>query len=219
MRVTVDGTADDGDFRRRLQSERLFATARVGTADTYTSAALQDLGFRVIDVSLQFEAPLEALRSTSAKARVAQHEDRDQILRIAGSSFRRSRFHLDPRISKEMADAIKREWVANFFAGKRGDAMVVAENGGTVSGFLLALRAGAKAIIDLIAVDPTAARKGLAGGMIHFLATQIMPTWAGCATITAGTQAANTESIGLYEKLGFRLHSSQYVLHHHGIST
>jgi ribosomal protein S18 acetylase RimI-like enzyme len=36
------------------------------------------------------------------------------------------------------------------------------------------------------------------------------------AAIVVGTQAANIPSVRLYESLGFRLRSSQYVLHHHG---
>jgi ribosomal protein S18 acetylase RimI-like enzyme len=34
--------------------------------------------------------------------------------------------------------------------------------------------------------------------------------------LRAGTQSANTASLSLYEKLGFRIASTSYVLHHHG---
>jgi ribosomal protein S18 acetylase RimI-like enzyme len=35
-------------------------------------------------------------------------------------------------------------------------------------------------------------------------------------TLRAGTQSANTASLSLYEKLGFHIVSTSYVLHHHG---
>ena len=47
--------------------------------------------------------------------------------RIAQRDFSVSRFHLDPQIPDEVARTIKRDWVDNFFAGARGDRMLVVE--------------------------------------------------------------------------------------------
>jgi ribosomal protein S18 acetylase RimI-like enzyme len=149
------------------------------------------------------------------RVRLARAGDREAVASLAGRAFRFSRFHLDPAIPRGLADRVKAGWAANFFAGARGDAMVVAEQDGAVAGFLLLLRGPSDGVtIDLIAVAPESARQGLARAMIGFAAQG-----AGGARPKGwrvGTQAANIASVRLYESLGFRLSQAQFVLHHHG---
>ena len=80
-------------------------------------------------------------------------------------------------------------------------------------GFLAALKShdGAQAIIDLVGVHPDAQRQGVGRTMIVRFAEH----YRDVNELIVGTQVANVPSVQLYESLGFRLKSSQYVLHMH----
>ena len=199
------------------RSKGHFATAKIAAADVRAVEALEALGFRAVDVALTFDAEHLDVAAGGAQVRFAEPGDRDAVVAIAGSAFRFSRFHLDPNLPKALAHKIKGEWAANWFNGKRGDGMVVAEEAGAVVGFLqLRWAQDRRLMIDLIAVHPQHERRGHARAMIGFAA--LKGTGAGQLPrgMVVGTQAANVGSIRLYESLGFRLRDSKFVLHHHG---
>lgn len=194
----------------------LFATAKVPTSDVRLSRALQTRGFVVIDTALTFECA-EPVIASGATARPAAARDRKACAEIAETAFVFSRFHLDPEIPNRLADRIKREWVENFFRGTRGTEMIVAEWGGSLGGFLMLVDGGRRErIIDLIAVAPEFARKGLGRAMIAFAAKTAREAGSAPSKWVVGTQAANIPSVKLYESIGFRLATSQFVLHYHG---
>jgi ribosomal protein S18 acetylase RimI-like enzyme len=192
-----------------------FAYARLPTTETRAVGFLEQLGFRVVDTALGFEClASDIIDGTEATARFAVPADRGQIEEIAGTAFRYSRFHLDPAVSMDEANKIKRNWAANFFAGQRGDAMIVGELGGRIAGFLQVLANESFCTIDLIATAQGYERRGIARGMIAFLAKHgdgRRPP----ARIAVGTQAANVPSCRLYECSGFRLTKSEFILHYH----
>lgn len=197
-----------------------FATAKVAASDTGSAELLQSAGFRVVDTALTFEAEHVAGPGASAAVRFAMPADRVRVEAIAGSSFRFSRFHLDPRLPRALADKIKAAWAGNWFRGARGDGMVVAENpAGAVAGFLQLLWAPEeRLVIDLIAVESGSARQGLARAMIGYARARGTGDARRPRGLLVGTQAANIPSIRLYESLGFRLRDAKFVLHHHGSS-
>jgi ribosomal protein S18 acetylase RimI-like enzyme len=190
-----------------------FAYARVPTADVRLVQLLEDAGFRVVDTGITLEArSVDDTHATVSAVRMARADDAARVETIARAAFRYSRFHLDPRIPHALADEVKAQWAANFFRGKRGDHMVVAERGGAVAGFLQLLAGADGALtIDLIGVAEAHRGHGLASGMIAFAARE-------CGRperIRVGTQAANVGSLRLYERLGFTVASTSYVLHFH----
>jgi ribosomal protein S18 acetylase RimI-like enzyme len=193
-----------------------FATAKIDTTATSTVAALEGFGFHVIDTALAFDAERARGDHGDKRVRFARPEDQASVTAIAGSAFRFSRFHLDPAIPDALADRVKAEWASNWFRGVRGDGMVVAEEDGHVVGFLQLLWHRDRLVIDLIAVASDNQGRGLARAMIRFAAERGTGHARRPAAIAVGTQAANIPSVRLYESLGFRLRSSQYVLHHHG---
>jgi ribosomal protein S18 acetylase RimI-like enzyme len=201
----------------RLAREPLFVTAKVEADDLEMVRRLENVGFRIVDVSLTFDAkalnPPAEPGSPNCDIRSVRAEDRDGVVALASRAFRFSRFHLDPMLPNTIADRIKAAWASNYFTGARGDAMIVAKADGVIVGFLQLLRPKAgDLVIDLIAVAPEAARQGIASAMIRF---------ATCndgivRSLRVGTQAANVASCRLYESLGFRLREAGLVLHHHG---
>lgn len=192
-----------------------FATAKLAASATADVAELEGLGFRVVDMALTFDTD-KVNSGSRAGARFARPEDQARVEAIAGSSFRYSRFHLDSRMPKALADKVKAAWAGNWFRGKRGDGMVVAEADGRVAGFLQLLWAAQDClVIDLIAVDAASARGGLAKAMISFAHERGTGDQRRPRSMRVGTQAANVPSVRLYESLGFRLRGAQFVLHYH----
>lgn len=203
-RSNTEATLPEGMF---------FATVKLPAEAVATASRLADVGFRVVDTALTFAVAASAIPADhGAELRMAAPSDRAAVAVIARDGFRFSRFHLDPHIPTSVAGRIKGAWADNFFAGRRGDAMIVASDEGVVVGFLQLLRpANDRLVIDLIAVKAGSRGRGLARAMIGH-AARTMST----AQLVVGTQAANVPSVRLYEGLGFRLTGAQLVLHHHG---
>lgn len=136
---------------------------------------------------------------------------RDEAVRdIAAAAFERSRFHLDPRIPNALADRIKRDWIDSYLHGRRGEFAYVAEQGGTLRGFLAVAADGETRIIDLVGVAAPARGRGVGAALVRrFLAD----AEGVCARVEVGTQAANTPATRFYEQAGFRAARSVYDLH------
>lgn len=189
-----------------------FADTKLAIDDAGRRTAFLAAGFDLADTAVTFERPAGAATGApGTTARQATPDDADAVRAVAGSGFSTDRFHADPQIDPAVADRIKADWAGNFFAGKRGDWMVVAESDGRVAGFLQLLDRDGHLVIDLIAVDHAARGRGLATAMIEHAAANLMPG----APMRVGTQLANTASVRLYESLGFRLVRAEHVLHCH----
>jgi ribosomal protein S18 acetylase RimI-like enzyme len=193
-----------------------FVYTKVKTSKTSDISRLERIGFNLIDTSIQLrrstsESWDDRDISSSCRIELAEPSDLPDVERIAASSFLFSRFHLDPKIEDSVANEIKRQWATNFFAGKRGDCMVVAKDQNHTIGFALLLDQDDKRTIDLIAVSKRHRGKGLASAMIRFAAKEALGR-----QIVVGTQVANFPSLRSYENLGFRIYDSYYVLHYHG---
>ena len=201
---------------KQAGSGPLFLYARVLANDVKTLDGFENAGFRVVDLTLTLEAPTAAIRvATPQNIRMAIASDEVVVRAIATRSFVSSRLHLDPRIPKAVADRSRGEWAGNFFHGRRGDAMVVAEDDGVIAGFLLlVVPGGAEPMtIDLIAISPETRGLGLGTQCVQFATSH----FGSSERIRVGTQAANVGSLRFYARLGFKPVASQYVLHFHRV--
>ena len=214
----AEATADKESLSALQSDAQVFSYAKLDAGDIGYLSRLVDPGFRVVDTALTFDGAIKLpVPSVVDGARFALAKDREAVVSTAGSAFRFSRFHLDPLVPNAIADAIKSSWAANYFVGKRGDGMVVIERKSRVVGFLQLMWApDRRLIIDLIGVDPAWQGQGLGREMILHAARHGTGDGRLPATMMVGTQACNTPSVRLYESLGFRLRSAQYVLHYHG---
>jgi ribosomal protein S18 acetylase RimI-like enzyme len=208
--------ACSGGLRSKLAATALFVDAKVDVNENTAVRAVQSLGFQLIDTTVRLTVPRKACSGPApAEIGFVTPDMAAAVAAVAERAFVHDRFHRDPSIPEAAASAVKRNWALNFFAGRRGDWMVVARRGETPVGFLQLLRSPADdLVIDLIAVEPQHRGAGLARAMIAFAAAN-----CDCSgRIVVGTQVANIPSVRLYESLGFRLASAQYVFHHHGAS-
>jgi ribosomal protein S18 acetylase RimI-like enzyme len=203
------------NLTRQLARGALFVDAKVLVDDVMSVGLIQRLGFALIDTHLRFSLKERAgAYASNSNISFARAEMAERIGTIAEKFLVYDRFHRDPVIPSAVARSIKRDWATNFFAGLRGDWMVVAVREGTPVGFLQLLQSPrGELVIDLIAVDGSYRRQGIARSMIGFAIRHCDTT----GPVIVGTQAANVHSIQLYESIGFRFQQAQYVFHHHGV--
>jgi GNAT superfamily N-acetyltransferase len=188
-----------------------FAYTRVPAQNSRDIHLLQNIGFQLVDTTLIFRGQLSG-STPLGPIRAAEAGDEECVAGVAKESYRFSRFHLDPRIPDGLAGEVKAAWVRNFFHGKRGDALLIAESEAReVAGFLLAICKENEVVIDLIAVSPRFQRQGHAANLVRALVSR----YPAVASVSAGTQAANIGSARFYESLGFRLSASAQVFHLH----
>lgn len=206
-------TVEDSDTADELSASGPgFFQARVPTADVARVGSLERVGFHTVDVTITFRRdPGLALPEHLGRTRDARADDRRAVIAIAEREYTVSRFHLDPEIADDAARSIKGEWVDNYFKGARGDRMLVAEDDGQVTGFQLVLDTPEAAVIDLIAVAAAARGRGIGTSLVCSLAESSPDR-----SVQAGTQVANLAALRLYERLGFAVARTDYVLHRHG---
>jgi ribosomal protein S18 acetylase RimI-like enzyme len=190
-----------------------FVYGKIESAHNTELRRLEQVGFQVAEstVTLEVHTPTWSPPAASdLRVREAVPSDCTAVLSIAAAAFTNSRFHRDPLLAP-FAGRVKAAWAENFFRGKRGERMVVAEQNGAVVGFnQLLYPAHDRAVIDLIAVAHTARGAGVGAALITALTKPTVPR-----TVQVGTQGHNIASVRLYEKLGFRLASAGYTLHYH----
>lgn len=201
---------------------RAFVYAKCATTDIAAAARLSGHGFYIVDTNVTLDAtPAEVRRAAAARrnsnvsVRTLSAADADEVLRIAGSCFRYTRFHLDPAIPRDVADAVKREWIRSYVERRRGDRLFVALREGKPVGFLAAMLTADRspaAIIDLVGVDTPAQQTGVGVALVDAFAAAFE---GGCERLAVGTQAANVPSLRLYAALGFSVCRTAYVLHRH----
>ena len=212
----LDEAREDELASHGLEREGAFYYAKVDTSRVDLVARLGRVGFVVVDVNVTFEAPEPRVpQSRGVVVRECTADDVGAVLDIAGSAFKFTRFHLDPLVPAAVAHTIKREWIANYAKKKRGDRLFVALVDGKPAGFnaTLTTESGSRrrAVIDLIAVAAHAQRRGVGEALV----SAFFDHYRGYDAFVVGTQVANVPSIRLYEKLGFTLAKSHYVLHKH----
>ena len=198
-----------------LKGNNLFIDAKVNSQDVKTIIKLQELGFQCIDINIQFYKKLSIppLRKESSSLTYADKKDEFLIRELSAKSFTKSRFYKDPNIKDSIASNIKKEWVANFFRGLRGNSMIVAKDKNKLFGFLLSLKKNeCETFIDLIAVNPMKRKLGIAKSMINFLFEELENNKE---VIKVGTQIDNIGAINLYTSMGFKILSSNFIFHLH----
>jgi len=199
--------------KENLPSGKAFVDVKADVSEIEKISLLESLGFRIIDTNVQLTRRTGVFDKKTPRCRFAEHSDENTVRLIAKHSFSQSRFHMDPAVPDQVANEIKSDWAGNFFSGKRGKWLVVAEQDGELSGFLQLLQKNDETIvIDLIAVKKDKQGLGIASEMIAFASTECLQKEA---VMEVGTQIGNFTSLGLYNRLGFLVSGAKYVLHLH----
>jgi len=155
---------------RELCSKPAFIYSKVPVEPLDHVRFLEGLDFGLIDTQVVFEKRIANASKFSGNCvlRFAVPDDKEKVMDLAEESFKYSRFHLDSKITNQIASRIKGQWAANYFTGNRGQQMVVAELEGRIVGFAQLLYVDEISVaVDLIAVDKKARRKGVCCDMLR----------------------------------------------------
>lgn len=195
-------------YYARFDSDRIDLVRELGAAGFY----VVDLNVVLARARADHSPPLDV---TGVAVKDATPEHYAAALDIAERSFRYSRFHLDPLISRTAADRVKREWIRSYVEGRRGERLMLAHGDGQVLGFLAVLASNEEGrrvrTIDLIAVAPHAQGRGVGTALV----SSFIERYADCDRLEVGTQAANIPSLALYQRCGFRVARTRMVMHMH----
>ena len=198
------------------------STGRSGSACGWagTGQQLSAAVFYIVDVNVTLERWLTRLpdrsEPRSIHVREIQPAEYEAVLGIAATCFVYSRFHLDPLIPNDLANAIKRQWINSYCHHQRGEQLLIAARDDRPIGFLAVLATMVQGkvarVIDLIGVDKAHQGQGVGRDLVEFF---IHDSVDRANLVRVGTQAANIPSIRLYETCGFKLAETTYVLHAH----
>jgi hypothetical protein len=156
--------------------------ARAHPSEMEKIHALETAGFQLMDTLMTLAVDLRKNPPPAAddpSIRSAKPQDIPALTALARTAFSdRSiwldRFHADPRISSEKADALYEEWVRNSVLpesskASMADQTFVAEIDGAVAGFLTCVRGSETTYgkVSLNAVNATFRKRGIYRAMIH----------------------------------------------------
>ncbi len=222
-RVALDGhEVPDAASRAALVESSHAASgamyfAKLDSLNVEALRVLGSVGFYVVDATVTLAtsgagATVDAAVSV-CEATPAMYDD---ILNVAGSAFRYSRFHLDPQVPSALAHRIKREWIASYTRKERGALLLAGAVDGRTAGFLAVLdqQIDGRRVrtIDLIGVDAAYQGRGVGTALTRYFVNAYARDFD---VLQVGTQAANVPSLRMYMKCGFIPTSTRYVVHLH----
>jgi len=203
-----------------------FCTVKIEAGREDEVAILIELGFRLIETSLNFNKNLgvkskgkedRAKESSIEYIRKQERKRAVEIIKISGNSFNHSRFFRDKHIKRKVQTIIKEEWVASYFKGERGTNLIVINENERIVGFVLLCEKfngsnTTTGIIDLIAVKSNSRGKGYGRSLIE--SAEFLGHKSGWTEIEIGTQTTNLPAMRLYNRCGYILDGSAYTLHY-----
>jgi L-amino acid N-acyltransferase YncA len=197
-------------------------TARVDVADLESLAVLESRGFRTMDAlatnilrrgrdEAREVRPVGPLRPATAA-------DAEAVLAITREAYQgyRGRFHLDPHLPADRADAFYEEWARQCLAGTMADVvMVSADSTGRVIGYLAHRRREPASTIGtpIYGGGLGACRRDAPGAYPSLIRDSALWAHAQGAVAECQTQLANFPVIRVYESVGFHFVRAEYTLH------
>ncbi|WP_161973697.1 GNAT family N-acetyltransferase [Hwanghaeella grinnelliae] len=195
--------ADTGNAVQAVSQGREAGAVLISCRTEGEGDALAAAGFRKVETLVTLERrslkPLDG-RLGRGLVRAGGVADVPACRRVAVEALRWDRFHADPRIDDQAADALKAEWIENDLRG-RADRVFVAEVDGAVAGFCAMLLRADLAVIDLIAVAPDKQGKGIGRALV---AAAVDHYREQMTAMLVGTQAGNPASVSFYKSMGFQ---------------
>jgi dTDP-4-amino-4,6-dideoxy-D-galactose acyltransferase len=181
-----------------------------------TVRLLEDDGFRLVDIRLTLECRVTSSYpkpiSANLQIRPASQDDLPALKAIAGSSYAGTRFFNDPGFGTEKARRLYVTWITNSLSGF-ADQVLVAENRGTVSGFITVRIDQSTHVGQIGLVGVAEDSRGLGIGAALVTAAS---GWFGShevEQVKVVTQGSNQAALRLYQSAGFRLAAIELWYH------
>ena len=183
-------------------------------SDSATVLAAEALGFRLADVRLTLDRPVEAGAGFAHRSvRPAHAADLSALEAIAAVSHTDSRFYADNRFDAADASRLYVRWMRASIVEGFADIALVAEADGRPAGYVTGRTATGTSTLDIGLLAVAEAARGrrlgtqLVDAMLHEAATR------GVASVSVVTQGRNVQAQRLYKAAGFRTCRSELWLH------
>ena len=208
--IEVLGSSAVGSFRTfelaRDQLGTALVSCRMPHERLKESMLLEDRGFRFIEMVYMPEldnlADIELPEKIEVEIDLAEEEDLQVLMEIAGSVFRNERFHVDPRLDSRLGDERYRRWVNNSLNHPQQRLYIVRDGTQPVAFFLTEMLADGTCYWHLNAVAPQAQGQGY--GRRVWQAMLCEANNAGAQRVRTCIVARNFRVLNLYARLGFR---------------
>jgi dTDP-4-amino-4,6-dideoxy-D-galactose acyltransferase len=208
--LTPDVAAAAMDWCGRHRVDCLYALCESGDAAAIQAAEQHAFGLVDIRLTLEREGGSRATASGRHDVRNATPADIARLRQIASAAHTSSRFYFDDRFPRERCDELYATWIERSCEGA-ADAVLVAEHGGVVSGYLTCETAGPTGSIGLVGVSEEARGRGV-GSRLVSAATEWFDA-GGLARVRVVTQGRNVAAQALYQRHGFRTSAVQLWYH------
>jgi dTDP-4-amino-4,6-dideoxy-D-galactose acyltransferase len=198
-------------------------SVRVDASDLSTLHVLEEAGFITVDGILTFGLDLKTHTAiepaNNFKIRLATASDAEATAELARIAYVYDRFHADPFVERELADNLHATWLRNSCEGKAADAVLIAEDGSGLLGFVTCKFPGdsgrklnnSKTGTIVLVASAVRAR----GRRVGYSLTMAALEWfrlSGCETVEVGTQLSNIPASRLYQTCGFQLRNTSVSL-------
>ncbi|MGH9174912.1 MAG: GNAT family N-acetyltransferase [Vicinamibacterales bacterium] len=198
-------------------------SARVDVADVDSMAVFEASGFRVMDALVTYitrprKEPPNEVREVGA-IRAFRPDDGPALVEIAADAYRgfRGRFHIDPHIPDDRADALYREWAEQCVGARMADMVLVSEGtDGRLLGFLAFRRREPVSSVGGVAVfggGLGACRADAPGAYAGLIRAGTIWAHERDGVAECQTQNYNFPVIRIYEAVGAHYVRAEYTLH------
>jgi dTDP-4-amino-4,6-dideoxy-D-galactose acyltransferase len=188
----------------------------IGRSDDPETTQLAERNqYHLVDIRVMMERDIQRSENPSAiVTRAATPADLPVMREIAATSFRSARFHQDPRIPREKADALYVRWIEADLGG-RADVVLVTGDGDQLRGYLSCYshRDGdtASGGFGIMGVHPKYRGLGVARGLVDAALNWFAER--GTTRVSFPTQARNITTQRVFQRAGFLTYDVRLVYH------
>lgn len=208
-------------------------SVRIDGEDFPNLYLFESRGFRLVDVSLKFSrlmplieegrgvqgAPTADPASGGFSLSTAEASDRDWMRELGGRAHGHNHFLNDPDLARDRTEKLFAAWVERCIDGLAWRIYTARDAEGVGRGFVIYLRNTRFAeavgrnpiILDYVILDPSVRGAGLGPWLIRESLRR--EAGAGFDFCELRTSHHNLAAIRCYEKLGFRVCATDFVLH------
>lgn len=199
-------------------------SARVDAADIAAIGVLESHGFRLMDGLVTYiwrpgrDQASAAVRDRG-QIRPLEPRDAEPLIALATTAYRgfRGRFHLDPHIPDDRADALYVEWARQCVSAQMADTVLVSERGdGTLLGFLAFRRrepVSTSTGTAIFGAGLGASRSDAPGAYAGLIRAGTRWAHARGGVAECQTQNYNFPTVRIYEAVGAHYVRTEYTLH------
>jgi len=208
-------------IKEMKKNKAKFIQCKLDSRNIYVAQVLEEFGFRLASTDITFlrDTTLVEQKPHNYLISLCNEGDVDYLYTMSKETYRTTRFHNDPKISKEQANEMQALWIKNCYYQKLADEIIVIKDGKDICGYVACgivkniSFSGNKKIgrIILITVDKKFQGKGI--GSIVIRESLKWFKNQGCAFVAVGTQLINIPALKFYQKNGFKVESTTLSFH------